>query len=221
MTTRAGEVYENPVTGERAVVLVGTEDSGGELLVSDLYVRPGGAVMGEHVHPNIEESFTVVRGRLGYRLDGREGVAGPGQRLHVPHGTAHEWWNAGEEEEANVVVEISPAARFEEMILNAFGLAQDGKTDAKGKPHLLQLVLFAREYEDVLVFTKPPRLVQKVLFGALAPIARLLGYRGSYPEYLNRPASEVIEVEPWRGTTAWPPSNARAKEVEQATRERA
>lgn len=43
---RAGEVYENPVTGERAVVRVGTEESGGELLVNDLYVRPGGAVMG-------------------------------------------------------------------------------------------------------------------------------------------------------------------------------
>ena len=120
MTTRAGEVYENPVTGERAVVRVGTEESGGELLVNDLYVRPGGAVMGEHLHPNIEESFTVVRGRLGYRLDGREGVAKPGERLHVPRDTAHDWWNAGEEE-AHVIVEISPAARFEEMIFNAFG----------------------------------------------------------------------------------------------------
>ena len=205
MTTRAGEVYENPVTGERAVIRVGTEESGGELLVNDLYVRPGGAVMGEHVHPTIEESFTVVRGRLEYRLDGREDVAGPGQRLLVPHGTAHDWWNAGEEE-AHVIVEISPAARFEEMVLNAFGLAQDGKTDAKGKPHLLQLVLFAREYEDVVVFTKPPRVVQRILFGALAPFARLLGYRASYPEYLNRPPSEVIEVELWRGSIAWSPS---------------
>src|SRR5918998_2044468 len=128
---KAGDVLENPVTGERAVVRVGTAESGGELLVADLYVRPGGAVMGEHVHPAIEESFTVLRGRLGYRLDGREGVVGPEERLHVPRGTAHDWWNAGDEE-AQVLVEISPAARFEEMILNAFGLAQDGKTNAKG-----------------------------------------------------------------------------------------
>src|SRR5918998_1162676 len=81
---RAGDVLENPVTGERAVVRVGTAESDGELLVADLHVRPGGAVMGEHVHPAIEESFTVVRGRLGYRLDGREAIAEPGQRLHVP-----------------------------------------------------------------------------------------------------------------------------------------
>src|SRR3712207_3794733 len=130
---KAGDALENPVTGERAVVRVGSAESNGELLVADLYVRPGGAVMGEHVHPRIEESFVVVRGLLGYRLDGREGVAGPGERLHVPRGAAHDWWNAGEEE-AQVLVEISPAARFEEMILNAFGLARDGKTDDRGQP---------------------------------------------------------------------------------------
>jgi hypothetical protein len=34
-TSRAGDVSENPVTGERVVVRVGTEDSGGELLVAE------------------------------------------------------------------------------------------------------------------------------------------------------------------------------------------
>jgi quercetin dioxygenase-like cupin family protein len=192
---KAGDVLENPVTGERAVVRVGSAESGGELLVADLHVRPGGAVMGEHLHPTMEESFTVVRGRLGYRLDGREGVAGPGERLHLPHGSVHDWWNAGEEE-AQVVVEISPGARFEEMISNAFGLARDGKTDAKGRPHLLQAALFAREFDDVIRFTSPPRPVQRLLFGALAPIARLLGYRGSYPKYPASPPSRPGGPEP-------------------------
>jgi quercetin dioxygenase-like cupin family protein len=194
--SKAGQVIENQVTGERVVVRVGTEDSGGELLVSDLYVRPGGAVAGEHVHPVVHESFTVVRGRVGFRLDGRESVAGPGKRLHIPPGMAHDWWNAGEEE-AHVTVEIRPGGRFEEMIVNLFGLAQDGKTNSKGMPNLLQAALFAREFEDVLYFTRPPRAVQKVLFAVLAPIARLLGYEGSYPEYLERGPSEVVKIESW------------------------
>jgi quercetin dioxygenase-like cupin family protein len=197
--SRAGEVFENPVTGERVVVRVGTEESGGELLVADLYVRPGGAVAGEHVHARIEEWFTVQEGRIGFRLDGRESIARPNVRLHLPAGVAHDWWNAGEEE-ARVVVEVKPGARFEEMIKNLYGLAQDGKTDAKGMPNLLQAALFAREFEDVLWFTKPPRPVQKVLFTALAPVAQFLGYRGSYPEYLGRGPSQRIEVEPWQRT---------------------
>ena len=196
--SRAGDTLENPVTGERAVVRVGTEETGGERLVADLYVRPGGAVVGEHVHPAIEESFTVVRGRVGFRLDGRDAIAEPGQRLHVPAGVVHDWWNAGDEE-AHVVVEISPGVRFEEMISNLFGLARDGKTNAKGMPNLLQLALIAREFDDVVQFTTPPRWVQRLLFGLLAPIARARGYRGSYPKYLERPPTAVVEVAPRSG----------------------
>ena len=194
--SRAGDVIENSVTGERAVVRLGTEETGGELLVVEVFVDPGGAVTGGHVHPVIEEYFTVVSGRVGFRLDGRESIAEPGRRLHVPAGMAHDWWNAGEEE-ACIVVEISPAERFEVMIANLFGLARDGRTNSEGMPNLLQAALFASEFEDVLYFTRPPRAVQKMLFGILAPVARLLGYRGSYPEYLERGPTERVEVEPW------------------------
>jgi hypothetical protein len=38
--------------------------------------------------------------------------------------------------------------------------------------------------------------VQRILFGLLSPLARLLGYRGSYPEYSTRGPSAVVAVEP-------------------------
>ncbi len=171
-------------------------------MVGDLYVRPGGAVAGEHFHPVTEEFFTVVSGRVGFRIDGRESIAELDQRLHVPAGTAHDWWNAGEKE-AHIIVEIRPGERFEEMALNLFGLAQDGKTNSKGMPNPLQAAIFAREFSDVLYFTKPPLLVQRLLFGALAAIARALGYRGSYPKYSD--ASESAAS----GEVAGPPSTTR------------
>ena len=179
---KAGEVFENPVTGERAVVRLGTEDTGADRVVVDLYVKPGGAVSGEHVHPLMEESFTVVRGRVGFRIAGRESIAELNRRLHVPAGVAHYWWNAGEEG-AHVIVEVGPGtARFEEMIRNLYGLAQDGKTNSKGMPNLLQGALFAREFGDVMYFTKPPLVVQRLLFGVLGAVGRALGYKGSYPK---------------------------------------
>jgi quercetin dioxygenase-like cupin family protein len=193
--SRAGDVVENPVTGERSVVRIGTEETGGELVVVDLHIRPGGAVMGEHVHPVIEERFTVFRGQVGFRLSGRVATAVPGVTLVAAPGVAHDWWNAGPEE-ALVRVEVRPAARFEAFIANAFGLAQDGKVNRRGMPNLLQLALLAREFDDVVRFTRPPRVVQRVLFGLLAPLARLVGYRGSYPEYLARGPSGSVAVEP-------------------------
>jgi len=194
--SKAGEVYENPVTGERAVVRAGTEETGGGHLVVDLYVAPGGAVAGEHIHQDIEETFTAVRGRVGFRLDGREDVAGPTRRLVVPPGVVHDWWNAGKEE-AHVIVElrgeIRRLERFELMISTLYGLARDGKTDAGGRPSILQASLLAREFDDVITFSRPPRFVQRLLFGTLAPVADLLGYRADYPEY---GPSGFIEVEP-------------------------
>lgn len=195
--SKSGEVYENPVTGERAVVRLGTEESDGGRLVVDLYVAPGGAVAGEHVHQDIEEIFTVVRGTVGFRLDGREDVASPTRRLVVSPRTVHDWWNAGQEE-AHVIVELRAEKRrldrFELMISTLYGLARDGETDARGKPGILQASLLAREFDDVMVFTKPPRFVQRLLFGTLAPVAHLLGFRASYPEYGR---SGFVEVEPW------------------------
>ena len=83
---------------------------------------------------------------------------------------------------------------FVTMLANIFGLARDGKTDAKGRPSLLQAALTVPEFDGVIRFTEPPRVVQKVLFGALAPVARLRGYRAVYPGY---GPSGHVDVEPW------------------------
>jgi quercetin dioxygenase-like cupin family protein len=188
--SKRGDVWENPATGERAVVLVGTAETRGDLLIADVHVRPGGGVPAEHHHPDIEERFTVLQGRVGFKVAGVEYAGEPGMSVLVKPGEPHDWWNAGADE-AVVRVEVRPAARFEAMIRTIFGLAQDGRVNAEGMPGLLQLAVFAREFDDVIRFTRPPRVVQRALFGALAPVAWLCGYRGSYPEYLTREPANV------------------------------
>jgi quercetin dioxygenase-like cupin family protein len=181
---RAGETYENSVQGDRIVVQEGSEDNGGERLVGDLYIRPGGAVAGKHVHAYLTERFEVVSGTVRFHIDGRDELATPGDQIEVAPGVVHDWWNDGDEE-ARVRVEVRPAERFELMIQNMYGLANDGKTNANGVPRLLPLALFAREFRREGEFIRPPRIVQRVLFAALAPLARARGYRAINPEYLG------------------------------------
>lgn len=181
---RAGEVYENGVQGDRFVVREGSEDTGGERLVGDLYIRPGGAVAGKHIHWNLTERFRVLAGTVRFHLDGRDAVAGVGEEVEVAPGVVHDWGNAGDDE-AHVLVDIRPAERFELMVQNLYGLANDGKTDSRGVPRLLPLALFAREFRREGEFISPPRIVQRILFGALAPLARARGYRAVNPEYLG------------------------------------
>ena len=103
-----GALDETTVTGDQAMVRVGSEKTAGSRLLADLYVGPGGYLVGEHSHPALRERFTVIRGRVGFRLDGRRSVAKAGQSVEVPPGVRYDWWNAGDEE-AHVLLEIAPA----------------------------------------------------------------------------------------------------------------
>src|SRR6478736_3392523 len=80
---RAGDSIENPVTGERLVFRQTSNETGGEAVVIETYVQPGGFVAAAHVHPVQEERFQVLRGTVGFKVGGRKLVAGPGHRLTV------------------------------------------------------------------------------------------------------------------------------------------
>lgn len=198
MAVSQGEVYENPRCRERVVIRTPAAETGGRRTVMDVYVQPGGAVSGSHVHPRSEERFTLVRGRVAFSIDGREVVLDrSGQSILIPAGVKHRWWNAGGDESRHICELRGGADRFEQLVLRQlFGLAQDGKTSPEGMPHLLQQAVTTLEFEDVLRFTSPAWPVQRLLFGALAPVARLLGYQGCNPEYMDRKPSEIAELEP-------------------------
>lgn len=186
--SRRGQSFENPVTGERAIVITDPLDHPEGVLVAELHVAPGGRVAGAHRHPGLIERFQVVRGQVTYLIGDREAPLGPGGSAEVPAGVVHDWWQVGDEE-AVVVGEVDPGARFTEMVGTFFGLARDGKVDKNGVPHPLQLALSARDYTDTMVMVKPPPRVQRIAFALLAPIARARGLKPTYPEYLT---SDVI-----------------------------
>jgi len=106
-------------------------------------------------------------------------VAGPGQRLTVPAGTAHKFWNAGDEE-AHFVCEIRPALQFESLIETMFGLASDGKTNRKGMPNPLRLAVIANAHFDTVRLPFPPAPMQRLALAMGAPVGRLFGYGATY-----------------------------------------
>lgn len=205
--SHCGDVYENKVTGEYAVILRGTEDRGGGPGIAHLTARPGAAVVGEHFHPHLIEKFTVLRGRLDARVAGQTLSLGPGQSATVEAGVAHDWWNSSNSDEAHVLVEVERAKgaeqfdpdRFELLIGMLFGLANDGLVDRKGRPFPLQAAVIAKEFADVIVFTQPSPAVQRLALGILEPLGRLLGYRAIIPDYCKphahvTPAPDVLSA---------------------------
>lgn len=178
---QVGEIWENPVTRERATILERPWDNPAGRATAELTALVGARVVGEHRHPAQVERFSVLEGELTVKRDGRIGVLHQGETAVIEPGVWHDWWNAGDSD-TRVRVEITPGDRFVHMIETFFGLARLGHTNDKGMPSLLQLALSAREFSDVVVFRSPPAAVQRAVFGALAPIARWRGYRATYPQ---------------------------------------
>ena len=184
----AGDSIENPVTGERIVFRQTSRETGGEAVVIETYVEPSGFVAAAHVHPAQEERFQVLRGSVGFQV-GREKLSvGPGGRLTVPAGTAHRFWNAGDDT-AHFVCEIRPALQFESLIETMFALAADGKTNRKGMPNPLRLAVIADAHFDTVRLPFPPALLQKLGLLLGAPLGKAVGYGPVYVPSGGSPAA--------------------------------
>jgi mannose-6-phosphate isomerase-like protein (cupin superfamily) len=180
----AGQVIENPVSGERFTFRKTAADTDGELLAFELDLSEDGHAPGMHVHQIQEERFEVTKGTMRFKLGGRRVIASPGDVVVVPPGVRHKFANAGDEE-ARARVEVRPALRMEQLFETTVALAEEGRTTRKGLPKPLDLALFVREFEQEVQGAFPPVWVQRA---TLAPLAWLARKRGFGTRYLPKPA---------------------------------
>jgi mannose-6-phosphate isomerase-like protein (cupin superfamily) len=172
-------VIVNPLSGEQITIRRTSAQSAGEVLDWELQLSVGGRVPSSHAHPEQEETFTVLEGRMRFRVGWRRMLVLPGQRVRIPPGTVHHFANAGDVP-ALVTVESRPALRMEELLDTAAAMARS-QCDARRKlPRPLELALFMTEFErEVRAPILPARIVRLVL----RRLAALAGRRGLDEHY--------------------------------------
>ena len=177
---RAGTEIVNPRTGQKMIFLETSEETGGQSLKIDSYNPPTPLLEPEHVHPLQESGAEVISGSLRFSVGGEERSVKAGESITIPANTPHHFWNDGEEE-AHSVQWFRPALNIDQFFESYFGLAQDGKLKDDGSPTFWQLAVMAPYFGDEIRMPNPPWVLQKVIFGLLASIGRMLGYRPVYP----------------------------------------
>jgi quercetin dioxygenase-like cupin family protein len=137
-----------------------------DVLKVEAWVDPGGGVT-PHVHPSMEERFTVLDGEIEF-LVGRRW-----QRLRevvVPAGTRHAYRNASAEP-AHMVTEVAPPMELEEFLTDVAALARARRFTRRGLPTSLraipELAAVAQRYRSTVVLETPLR--------PLLPLAARLG----------------------------------------------
>jgi quercetin dioxygenase-like cupin family protein len=178
----AGQVLDNPQSGERFIFRKTAADTNGELLEFELVLQPGGKVPGKHVHPQQTERFEVLEGTMKFKLGRKTIVAKGGDVVTVPPGKAHKFENGGMTP-AQVRVQVTPALKMEELFETVCQLAAEGRTLRSGMPKPLELALFVNQYRDEVEAPFPPAAIQRASLAPLAAIAKAHGRAKRYDCY--------------------------------------
>lgn len=188
---RVGDEVVSPPTGERLIFRQTVESSNGQLFQAEIFMAPSPYVIGCHFHPEQEERFLVLAGKLGTKVAGEEQVTEAGGEVVVPIGVRHSYWNAGDDE-LHILYEHRPARLAAELFFETYyGLSRERKLDSKGYvKNPLQGAVLARDIRSFLQPCSPPPALQPVLFAVGSALGRLFGYRSVYERFKAQPAAE-------------------------------
>jgi len=170
----SGRVIVNPISGERIIVRTSGTETDGRLLCFDLFLPPGGHVPAGHVHPRQEERFTVLEGRMRFRLGRRVILASPGDTVRIPKGASHWFGNPGPDD-SHALVEVRPALRMEEMFRRTERLSGSGRLLGTRLPRLSDLAAVILDYQPEVAVPHVPAVMIRLALGPLA----WLGHRRS------------------------------------------
>ncbi len=189
---RAGDVIENPVMGQRILFCKLAPDTQGAFVEVEYFNQPftGKGAAPAHFHPTMTERFEILNGMARYRQGKDERDAKPGDVLTFPPGVPHlHPWSVSADElhvRQTTIPDKPDIAALEASgapLVTLFGLARDGKVNKDGLPNFLQLAVLVRSLMPYAYLDGMPIPVQEVVFGSLAAVGRLVGYRASYPQY--------------------------------------
>src|SRR5674476_1005775 len=123
---KQGDKIVNPRTGQIMIFKTTGKESNGALLEIESFNPVSNEREPIHIHPKQESSIEVLSGILHVWVNGKEHILTPNQRIVVPAGIPHCFWNEGPEEVYHVGT-FSPALNIAEFFDSFFALARDGQ----------------------------------------------------------------------------------------------
>lgn len=177
------QIVHDPVFRHRLRFSETTDEHGNPAMLCEMWVDPGGGVP-PHVHPRMEERFTVVEGRMEF-LAGRRWVAkDPGETAVVPAGTRHAYRNGGDTIAYTRCIATPPDPALAGFLTDGAALSRAGRLTKLGIPKgitgWLQAAAMLEAYGEMVEMSfppAPPRFLQRLVMRPLARLAKRRGIR--------------------------------------------
>ena len=153
----------------------------------ELTLRPNAPGPPEHIHMSFSERFMVAEGTLSLLANGEVRELGPSESFLVSPGTPHKPFNQTNKPvivRGPLTEEYGIPEPFSVFLTQAYGFFDEDPANTQAPNALLQMSRFSPVYDSWAA--DPPVPVQRLLFRAIGPAARLLGYRTHYPRFKPR-----------------------------------
>jgi quercetin dioxygenase-like cupin family protein len=125
-----------------------------------------------HVHHIQDESLTIMQGKLGAQILGKEPTFhGPGETLTFYRGVAHRFWNAGED----VLIckgWISPPNNIAYFLTEIF---KSVKANGGKRPSMFDAAFLQMKYASEFDTVEIPRFVKAVVFPVVVALGKAMG----------------------------------------------
>ena len=129
-----------------------------------------------HVHFQQDEHGEVISGTLSASADGKHFQVGAGGSADFARGSAHRWWNDGEQELVLRGV-ATPAVDLDRFLQALFEVVNAGPP---GRPPIFYMAHVLHRHRNTQLTLVVPRVLQRVLFPIVVLLGTVLGkYRGT------------------------------------------
>jgi quercetin dioxygenase-like cupin family protein len=129
-----------------------------------------------HVHYREHEEVTVIAGTLSAEVDGRVIRVEAGGTAPLPMGSAHRWWNDGDEVLVSEGI-TTPVVDLDVYLQAAFEVLNSGPAN---RPPLFYMAHLAWRYRKTQAVLFAPRWLQAALVPVVVLAGTVLGrYRGT------------------------------------------
>ena len=170
-----GDILENVLSGEKMVFWATTEETRGEYLSYDYYLKPFSPVEPKHFHPMAEQRFTVKQGEFTLNMNNETKTYFRGDSGVIAPYVSHHGWNHGIED-VILDFEIHPALDFETWFTKCIELVDSKRSDKNGKPKFIDMAVMSHEMKN-LSFLPNFVMVQKVCIYLIGTLSKIIGYK--------------------------------------------
>lgn len=161
----------HPVIGLRCRVTTPAAATGGQYVEMDCTAEPGMKTL-VHKHPEADETYQVLSGRLEVLFRGRWRSLGAGESFAVPRGEVHAFRTAGNEA-VRFINRHTPALGFQDHLETVHRLIRAGKVrSANDLRSMIYMCMSAVKHEPDVAVRPPQWLVR-----TLAAVGRRLGWK--------------------------------------------